>query len=72
MLSAIKAKLLGAESLFSIWVIQQLRGPNFDHLPPRVGKHEHFVYYKPFVLVTPVDFLLTTYPIDPIQDFLIA
>ena len=38
MLSAIKAKLLGAESLFSIWVIQQLRGPIFNHLPPSSGQ----------------------------------
>ena len=39
--------------------------PNFDHLPPRVDKHEHFTYYV-FTLchVNPrcIDFLLTTYP----------
>ena len=45
MLSAIKAKLLGAESLFPIWVIQQLCGPNlsnFDRLPLVYDPNHYF------------------------------
>ena len=36
--------------------------PDFDHLPPRVEKHEYFTYYLHFVTRAPVDFLLATYP----------